>query len=186
VSLPSSQPRSAREAFDRTFGGRFGGLPRDQGPDQRPGRRLPLPIKPIVAVLSAILLVSTALDIVPAMRAGLHDGTRGEWVATTKACHGSACLWRGEFIASGGRVLIVGAQYAGQLPRSIGAGTRVPALFTGGSSLVYPVTGSDLWIELLVAMLLSGLGLYWASRKWLIRYLHKIRKTPQAPRPSSP
>jgi hypothetical protein len=193
MSPPAPQPTSAREAFGRSIGGGFigggrsiggrsiGGRVPGQATDQGPRRRMRLPLKPIVGVLSAILLVSAALDIGPAVRAGLHDGTRGGWVATTRTCHGSACTWKGKFVAPGGGVLMASAQYAGQLPTDIAVGTRVPALFTGGSSLVFPVTGSDLWIELLVALLLSALGLYWASRAWLGQYVRKLRNTPSKP-----
>jgi hypothetical protein len=180
MSLPSSQPTSAREAFGLSFGGRFTGPRRDPGQDQRPGRRLPL--KLIVGVVSAILLVSTALHIVPAMRAGLHDGIRGMWVATTQTCHRSACLWTGKFVLPGGHVQVTSAQYAGQLPRAVQAGTRVPALYTGGSGLVFPAAGSSLWIELLIAMLVSALGLYWASHAWVAKYLRERRDNLQIPR----
>jgi hypothetical protein len=179
MSQPPSPPRSARDAFGQSFGGmRMTGLAttrRDQ--DQRPRRRLPL--KPIVGVLSAILLVSSAIHIGPAIRAGLHDGTRGTWVATTESCHRSACIWNGKFVAPGGHVLATNAQYAGHIPTSAHAGTTVPALFTGSSGLVYPVSGSDLWIELLIAVLVSALGLYWSSYKWVAEYLRERRDKPQ-------
>jgi hypothetical protein len=56
----------------------------------------------------------------------------------------------------------------------------VPALFTGGS-LVFPVTGSDLWIELVIGLLVSLLGLYWASHTWVAGYLRDRRSTVQIP-----
>jgi hypothetical protein len=179
MSLPPSGPKSAREAFGQTFGGRFTGLGsgqnQNQGQRQRPRGRLPL--KPIVGVVSAILLVATAVHIVPAVRAGLHDGTRGSWIATTKTCHRSACIWNGKFVEHGGHVLLTSAHYVGLVPKGIQAGTTVPALFTGGSGLVFPVTGSDLWIELVIALLASMLGLYWAGHRWVADYLRERRNT---------
>jgi hypothetical protein len=182
MSLPSSGPRSARDAFGQTFGGRMSRPRPSQDQDAGSPRRGRLPLKLIVGVVSAVLLVATAIHILPAVRAGLHDGTRGNWVATTKTCHGSACVWNGEFVAPGGHVLVTSAQYAGPIPKGIQAGTRVPALFTGGSGLVFPVTGSDLWIELVIALLASLLGLCWASHKWVADYLRERRNTPQIPR----
>ncbi len=179
MSLPSSGPRSAREAFGQSFGGRLTGTtPRQnqgQGQGQRPRGRLPL--KLIVGVVSALLLVATAAHIVPAVRAGLHDGTRGSWVATTKVCHRSACIWNGKFVATGGHVLVTSAQYAGPIPKGIQAGTSLPALDAGGSGLVFPLTGSDLWVELVIGLLASLLGLYWASHKWVADYLREHRNT---------
>jgi hypothetical protein len=183
MSPPPSGPRSAREAFGQP-GGWFSGPSRSQGQGQdQPAKvqRGRLPLRPIVGVLSAILLVSTAAHIGPAVRAGLHDGTRGTWVATTQTCHKSACIWNGKFVAPGGQVLVASAKYVGQLPRGIQAGTTVPALFTGGSGLVFPVTGSDLWIEMLIALLLSALGLYWASHRWVAKYIRERRNTIQIP-----
>jgi len=180
MSQPSFQPKSAREAFGQSFGGRFTRPTTGQSPDPRPGRRLQL--KLIVGAVSAFLLISTALHIVPAVRAGLHDGTRGTWVATTKTCHRSACLWDGKFVAPGGHVLVASTQYAGAMPKGIQVGTSVPALFTGGSGLVFPAAGSDLWIELTIALLVSLLGLYWASNKWVASYLRERSNTVKIPR----
>jgi hypothetical protein len=187
MSLPPP-PKSARQAFGQSFGaGRFTGLAtgqgrgQGQGQGQVPAGRGRLPIKLIVGVLSAILLVSSAIHIVPAVRAGLGDGTRGTWVATTKSCHRSACIWDGKFVVPGGHVLLTSTQYAGHMPLGIHVGTAVPALFTGGSGLVFPVTGSDLWIELLIALVLSALGLYWASHRWVAEYVRERRATPQIP-----
>jgi hypothetical protein len=184
MSVPPSGPRSAREAFGQP-GGWFTGLSRGQvqGQDQqRKVQRGRLPVKLLVGVVSAFLLWSSATHIVPAVRAGLHDGTRGTWVATTQTCHKSACVWGGKFVAPGGHVLVASARYAGQLPRGIQVGRSVPALFTGGSGLVFPVTGSDLWIELLIALLVSALGLYWASHRWVANYLREHHNKVEIPR----
>jgi hypothetical protein len=174
MSLPSPPPRSAREAFSRPLGSLgSSSAPRTDGSH---GQRRRLPIKLIVGVVSVFLLVSTGLDVVPAVRAGLHDGTRGAWVATTRTCHRTACVWTGRFVTSGGHVVVVSAHYAGRIPVGTRAGTSVPALFTGDSNLVYPTAGSDLWVELVVALLASTLGLYWASHVWVAERLKGARR----------
>jgi hypothetical protein len=183
MSVPPSAPKSAREAFGQTLGGRFTGLATGRAQNQggqnlRPRGRLPL--RPVVAIVSALLLVATAVHILPAIRAGLHDGTRGAWIATTDACRKSVCIWNGKFVAPGGHVLVASAHYAGLMPKGIHAGTSVPALFTGGG-LVFPVTGSDLWIELVIGLLVSLLGLYWATHTWMANYLRERRNTVQIP-----
>jgi hypothetical protein len=166
MSLPSPPPRSAREALSRPLGSLMGpsNSPITDG-SRGPRRRLPL--KLIVGAVSAFLLVSTGLDVVPAVRAGLHDGTRGTWVATTRTCNRNACVWTGKFVTAGGRVIVASAHYAGPVPVGTTPGTSEPALFTGDSNLVYPTAGSDLWIELVIAFLASILGLYWASHVWV-------------------
>jgi hypothetical protein len=175
MSLPSPPPRSAREAFGRPLGGLMGSS-NPPGADGSRGPRRRLPLKLIVGVVSAFLLVSTGLDVVPAARAGLHDGTRGTWVATTRTCHGSACVWTGKFLTQGGHVVVASAHYAGSIPVGTRAGTTVPALFTGDSNLVYPTAGSDLWIELVIALLASILGLYWASHAWVAERLNSANR----------
>ncbi len=179
MSQPPPAPRSAREAFGQSFGGgRFGGPSRqDQDQPRRPRGRLPL--KPVVGILSALLLASSALHVWPAIRAGLHDGTRGTWVATTKTCHRSACIWDGKFVTPGGHVLVTSAQYAGHIPTDAHAGTTLPALFTGGSGLVYPVTGSDLWIELGDRRGAVAPGALLVEPPWVAEYLREQRDKPQ-------
>jgi hypothetical protein len=190
TSPPPPAPRSARQAFGQSYGaGRLIGFGtgqsqsqgQGQGQNKPSGPRGRMPIKLVVGVLATILLVSSAIHIVPAVRAGLHDGTRGTWVVTSKTCRRAACIWNGKFVAPGGHVLVSSAKYAGQMPTGIHVGTTVPALFTGGSGLVFPVTGSDLWIELLIALLGSALALYWASHRWVAKYLRERRDNPQIP-----
>jgi uncharacterized membrane protein YfcA len=175
MSLPPPPPRSAREAFGRPLGGLMGSShPPGSAGNRGPRRRLPL--KLIVGVVCAFLLVSTGLEVVPAVRAGLHDGTRGTWIATTKTCRGSACAWTGKFVTPGGRVVVASAHYAGSVPVGTRAGTSMPGLFTGDSNLVFPPAGSDLWIELVITLLASILGLYWASRAWVAERLNGARR----------
>jgi hypothetical protein len=124
-----------------------------------------------------VLLVAIGDRLVPAIRAGLHDGTRGFWVATTKSCARSACTWNGKFVTASGHVVLSSAQFYGRLPTGVRAGSSVAGLFTGGSAIVFPATGSDLWIWLLVTLLAAALGLYWSSHKLVKNYLRQRRGT---------
>jgi hypothetical protein len=134
-----------------------------------------MPGRLVVGGLSAVLLVTLATRILPAIRAGLHDGTRGFWIATAKSCARSACTWTGKFMTDGGHVLLSSAQYDGRLPAGIRVGSSVAGLFTGGSAVVFPATGSDLWIWLLVALAVAALGLYWSSHRLVRNYLRQRR-----------
>ena len=134
-------------------------------------------IRIVVGVLGLLLLIGSAAHLVPAVRAALHDGTRGYWVATARTCSRDACSWKGKFALPSGHVQLASAQYSGGLPTGIHAGTRIPALFTG-SGLVFPVTGSDLWISLVVGIVVGLLGLYWASHKWVAGYLRQRDSAP--------
>ena len=131
----------------------------------------------IVGVLSALLLFVTATHLEPAIRAGLRDGTHGHWVATTKHCVRSACTWIGRFVSPNGHVLLSSAQYAGRLPAGIHAGTSLAALFPGGSGLVYPPSGSDAWISLLVVLALAVIGLYWSTHRLVANYFRDRAQT---------
>jgi hypothetical protein len=136
-----------------------------------PQGRSRLPARLVVGVLSAFLLYVTATHLTPAIRAGLREGTHGDWVATAKHCVRSACSWSGRFVSPNGHVLLSSAQYAGRLPTGVHAGTHVAALFPGGSGLVYPAAGSDGWISLLVGLALAVIGLYWSSHRLVAKYL---------------
>ncbi len=129
-------------------------------------------VRIVVAVLALVLLVGAATHIAPAIRAGLHEGTRGYWIATGRTCSRNACLWNGKFVVPGGHVLATKLDYDGAVPTGIHAGTRIAGLYPGGS-LVFPTTGSDLWISLLVAILVGLLGLYWATHRWVAGYLRQ-------------
>jgi hypothetical protein len=136
-----------------------------------------MPGRLVAGVLSAVLLVGTAAHLMPAIRAGLHDGTRGLWVATTKTCVRSACSWNGKFVSAGGHVVLASARYYGKLPAGIRPGTSVAGLFTGGSGIVFPATGSDLWMLLLAAFVVSALGLYWSSHRLVRNSLRQHRSS---------
>jgi hypothetical protein len=135
-----------------------------------------------VAVLAALLVIESGSRIVPAIRAALHDGTRGFWVVTGRKCVRKACIWVGKFVLPGGHVHVASAQYDGSVPASIHAGTRIPGLYTGGG-LVFPTTGSDLWISLLITLIVGLLGLYWATHRWVVRYLRQHADRTRLPAP---
>ncbi len=131
----------------------------------------------VVAALALLLLFGSLTHIGPAVRAGLHEGTRGYWVVTSRTCNSrKACVWNGKFVLPTGHVQVASIQYEGTLPAAIHAGTRIPVLYPGGS-LVFPTTGSDLWISLVVAMVVALLGLYWASHRWVAQYLRHRNDT---------
>jgi hypothetical protein len=134
-----------------------------------------MPGRLVVGALSAVLLVAIGDRLVPAIRAGLHDGTRGFWVATTERCARSACAWNGKFVTASGHVMLSSAQFYGRLPTGIRPGSSVAGLFTGGSGVVYPATGSDLWMSLLAALAVAALGLYWSSHRLVRNYLRQRR-----------
>jgi hypothetical protein len=136
-----------------------------------PQGRSRLPARLVVGILSALLLFVTTTHLGPAIRAGRREGTHGYWVATGKHCVRSACTWNGKFESQNGHVLLSSAQYAGRLPAGIHAGTHIAALFPGGSGLVYPPTGSDGWISLLVGLVLAVIGLYWSCHRLAAKYL---------------
>jgi hypothetical protein len=162
--------------FGGGLGGGWGRGSSAAGAGAVPRSRSRIPARLIVGVLCALVFFTTATRIAPAIRAGLHDGTRGAWVATNRKCVHSACTWQGNFVLPNGHVLQTATQYEGQLPATVHPGTSVPALYTGGSGTAFPANGSDLWISLLVALLLSALGLYWAMRRWVLGYFRQRRE----------
>jgi len=132
-------------------------------------------IRIMVGVVAVVLLVGSVTNLVPAVRAGLHHGVRGSWVVTGLSCVRKACTWTGKFVLPSGHVQLARAQYDGAVPAGIHAGSRIPALYSGGSALVYPTTGSDQWISLVVAIVVALLGLYWAGHRWVAAYLRSRR-----------
>ena len=145
-----------------------------------------IPMRFVTGALGLILLLGSAVHVAPAIRAGLHDGIRGTWVASSQRCSKTACIWSGKFVLPGGQVKIASAQYSGRLPLSIHAGSRVPALDTGQAGLVYSANGSDLWISLIIAMAVGALALFWAVRRPLRDYLQRRRETVAAAAGSRP
>jgi hypothetical protein len=135
-----------------------------------------IPTKALIGILAAFLLVGSLLHIGPAIKAGMHDGTHGTWVATAKECgHFSGCVWRGNFVLPDGHVDLTNASYAGGIPRTVHVGTSLPGLYPGGSALVFPPGGSSLWVSLLIGIVISLLGLLWACWRPVKDYLEHRR-----------
>ncbi|MBO0832958.1 MAG: hypothetical protein J2P29_13415 [Actinobacteria bacterium] len=131
----------------------------------------------LVAGLALLLLLTLGTHLAPAIRAGLHDGVHGYWVATEKTCgKNKACIWTGKFVLPSGHVQIARTLYNGPLPATVHAGTRVAALDTGGSGPVFPASGSDVWISMLVGTVVALLALIWAGQPWLAGYLRRRRE----------
>ncbi|HXZ66144.1 MAG TPA: hypothetical protein VEH05_15500 [Streptosporangiaceae bacterium] len=129
-------------------------------------------VRAMVAVLAVILLFGSLTHLAPAVRAGLREGMRGYWVVTGRNCSRKACLWIGKFVLPNGHTQAASVQYAGQIPAGVHVGSRIAGLYPGGG-LVFPVTGSDLWISLVVAIALALLGLYWASHRFVVDFLRQ-------------
>jgi hypothetical protein len=132
-------------------------------------------IRIMIGVVALILLVGSVTHLGPAVRAAMHHGIRGSWVATSLSCAKKACAWSGKFVLRSGHVELAKVQYDGAVPAHIHAGTSIPAIYSGGSGLVYPTSGSDQWISLVVAIVVALLGLYWASHRWIAAYLRGRR-----------
>jgi hypothetical protein len=174
-SRPSSSGSGQPDPAARGSGLRRSAL---LGPSGAPRGRSRMPMRVIVGALSVLLLVGTGSHIVPAIKAGLHDGTRGSWIATTRSCVRGACVWKGKFVLPGGHVVLTSAQYSGRLPAGMHVGTSVAGLYPGGSGLVFPAAGSSLWISLLIAMALALFGLYWSCHRVVAGYLKRRREQP--------
>ena len=144
------------------------GCPATAEPDARPA---------VAGVLSAVLLIGTADRLMPAIRAGLHHGTRGLWVATSEDMRAvrlqlewQVRVRRGPCRAGLGPVLRQAARW--HPPWHVGRRAvhrrlrdRVPA------------AGSDLWILLLAALVAAALGLYWSSHGLVRNYLRQRRSS---------
>lgn len=174
MSWPSNEPSSAPRGMSSLLGV---GRTSTTGADDRPRTRARLPMRLVLGALSALLVIGSALHLGPAIKAGLHDGTRGSWVATTSQCRlRTGCLWHGKFVLPNGHVLLANASYSGPFPAHIHTGTSLAGIYPGGG-LVFPASGSDLWISLVVGLVLGLLGLYWASHRWVAGYIRE-RRTP--------
>jgi hypothetical protein len=168
---PPSEPTQQRGGLVGAGAGMYG---QDGGGRIRTRNRIPT--RALVGILAAILLFGSALHIGPAIKAGMHDGLRGSWVATGSECsHASGCEWHGKFVLPDGHVELTDASYVGNIPRNIHVGTTLAGLYPGGSSLVFPATGSSLWISLLAGLIVSLLALLWACWRPVKNYLEHRR-----------
>lgn len=90
----------------------------------------------------------------PGLRAAHGQGTYGLWTAQEQ---GSG-QWYGEFVSSSGTVTLPHVYYAGSLS-TVQAGTTIPALDTGASDEVYPLTGSGKWVRDVIGIVVGTLVL---------------------------
>jgi hypothetical protein len=105
----------------------------------------------------------------PGLSAARGQGTMGSWTANEQVKDG----WFGDFVSTSGTVIRPHIRYAGSLS-GVKAGTAIPALDTGASDEVYPLSGSGLWIHDVIwivigALTLIGLlarGLFVERRRW--------------------
>jgi hypothetical protein len=90
----------------------------------------------------------------PGLRAAHGQGITGVWTAQQQ----DSGKWSGEFVSSSGTVTLPNVSYTGSLS-SVQAGTTVPALDTGATDEVYPLTGSDRWVRDLIGVVGGTLAL---------------------------
>lgn len=127
---------------------------------------------------SALVLILAGSHLEPALRAAHGAGTRGVWVA--EQCAGSVgdCIWYGEFVLPDGTIVHSHVRYAGTVTPGY-LGQTVPALDSGAGDEVYPVSGTDKWINDVLGLAAGGLALLlliWRCllarrRRWRSRHL---------------
>ena len=119
--------------------------------------------------LSAFVIWGAGSHLGPGLRAAHGQGITGMWTAQQQ----DSGKWSGEFVSSSGTVTLPNVSYAGSLS-VIAVGTTVPALDTGASDEVYPLTGSGKWVRDLLGVIggtlalvaLLARGLYVSRRRW--------------------
>jgi hypothetical protein len=116
--------------------------------------------------LSAFLLFAAGSHLGPALRAARGAGTRGTWVA--EQCDGSPgeCTWYGEFVLPDGTIAQRHVEYTGTVTPGY-AGQTLPALDSGADGEVYPVSGTDRWINDVIGVTAGGLALPLLIGRWL-------------------
>jgi len=108
----------------------------------------------------------------PGLRAAHGQGIHGLWMAQEQ----DNGQWYGEFSSTSGSVTLPHVYYAGSLP-AVQAGTTVPALDTGASDEVYPLTGSGKWINDVIGVAIGALGLIGLLARGLIMARRRRRAT---------
>lgn len=121
-------------------------------------------------VASLGLLVGGAAQLPTALHASHGQGTHGTWVAD----HRFNGTWYGKFLLPNGSETHSDVKYDGSLS-SVHAGTSVPALDSGDSNQVYPVSGSHHWIESVIYIVLGAIGLIVIAGAWLYQRLARRR-----------
>jgi hypothetical protein len=118
----------------------------------RQARRIALAVAGAVAVMG---VVAAAFALGPSIAAARGQGAAGTFTVGSQVCF-KGCAWVGTFVARGGQVT-PGVAYEGILPAGTGPGSSVPAIFPGGSHVVFAPHGSLVWLEdVLLALLIGG------------------------------
>lgn len=105
-------------------------------------------------VLSGSIIWLAGSHLGPGLRAAHGQGTHGLWTAQEQ----DGGQWYGAFVSSSGTVTLPHVYYAGGLS-AVRAGTTIPALDTGASDEVYPLTGSGKWIHDVIGIVAGALAL---------------------------
>jgi hypothetical protein len=114
--------------------------------------RIGLAVAGAVAVMA---VVAIAFALVPAIEAARGQGTVGTFTISSRVCL-RGCAWVGTFMARGGQVT-PGVAYQGSLPAGAGPGSSIPAIYPGGSHVVFAPHGSLAWFgDLLLVVLIGG------------------------------
>lgn len=121
-----------------------------------------------------MLLIGGIAQLGSDIRAAHGQGTRGTWVAKTYQCAKDQCWWDGDFFLPDGRETRQSIQYMGTL-NAVHYGLRVPALDTGNSSEVYPVTGSRHWVKELILTVIAAIGVILNVVYWTYWYMRPRR-----------
>jgi hypothetical protein len=90
----------------------------------------------------------------PGLRAAHGQGIVGLWTANER----SSSQWYGEFVSADGTVTLPHVHYAGSLS-AVQVGTTLPALDTGASDEVYPLTGSGRWVHDVIGIVVGTLAM---------------------------
>jgi hypothetical protein len=105
-------------------------------------------------VISGCLIWLGGSHLGPGLRAAHGQGIHGQWTAQEQ----DSGQWYGEFVSISGTVTLPHVYYAGSLS-TVQAGTTIPALDTGASDEVYPLTGSGKWVHDVIGIVVGTLAL---------------------------
>jgi hypothetical protein len=123
-------------------------------------------------VFSGSIIWLAGSHLGPGLRAAHGQGTDGLWTAQEQ----DAGQWYGAFVSSSGTVTLPHVYYAGGLS-AVRAGTTIPALDTGASDEVYPLTGSGKWIHDAIGIGVGALALIALLARWLFVARRRRRAT---------
>ena len=145
--------------------------PFDWGRDWFTGRRF---LWLLGVVFSAVIVWEAGIHLGPGLQAAHGQGIRGSWIAQDQ----KGGRWYGEFVSSSGTVTLSHVYYASTLP-AVEPGSSVPALDSGASDEVYPLTGSGKWIHDVIGVVAGGLALlaFLARGFFVARRRRRARRT---------